>query len=66
MKVVGLDFAAEMLQYAKRRTSAVTQRQSAEIDWVEADATELPFQDQSFDAATMGDGLRNVCGKIQV
>lgn len=63
MKVVGLDFAAEMLQYAKKREVSGCQRQSAEIEWVEGDATDLRFQDQSFDAATMGYGLRNVCSK---
>ena len=59
--MVGLDFAAEMLQYARKRAATGSQRQSAKIEWVEADATDLPFQDQNFDAATMGYGLRNVC-----
>ena len=60
LKVVGLDFAAEMLQYARKRATTEVRRQSAEIEWVEGDATNLSFQDQSFDAATMGYGLRNV------
>ena len=66
MKVVGLDFAAEMLQYARSRESGQERRlgrASAGIDWVEGDATDLPFDDRSFDAATMGYGLRNVRNK---
>lgn len=63
MKVVGLDFAAQMLQYATKREINWSQKQSqpyANIQWLEADASDLPFQDNSFDAATMGYGLRNV------
>jgi demethylmenaquinone methyltransferase/2-methoxy-6-polyprenyl-1,4-benzoquinol methylase len=30
------------------------------ITWLEADALDLPFGDQTFDAMTMGYGLRNV------
>ena len=28
--------------------------------WIQGDAQQLPFSDNSFDAATMGYGLRNV------
>ncbi|MHB8651401.1 MAG: bifunctional demethylmenaquinone methyltransferase/2-methoxy-6-polyprenyl-1,4-benzoquinol methylase UbiE [Gaiellaceae bacterium] len=50
--VVGLDFSPEMLDRARRKGTA--------IDWVRGDALELPFDDGSFDAVTVGFGVRNV------
>ena len=50
--VVGLDFSPEMLARARRK--------DGRIDWVEGDALALPFPDESFDAATVGFGVRNV------
>jgi len=60
---VALDFAAEMLNHAKQREEKLGMnrgRERSKVEWVEGDATSLPFQDSSFDAATMGYGLRNV------
>jgi demethylmenaquinone methyltransferase/2-methoxy-6-polyprenyl-1,4-benzoquinol methylase len=51
-KVVGLDFAEAMLERARRK--------SAEVEWVRGDVLALPFEDGSFDAATVGFGIRNV------
>jgi demethylmenaquinone methyltransferase/2-methoxy-6-polyprenyl-1,4-benzoquinol methylase len=51
-RVTGLDFSAPMLERARRK--------STEIDWVEGDALALPFADGSFDAVTIGFGLRNL------
>ncbi|HIK13985.1 MAG TPA: bifunctional demethylmenaquinone methyltransferase/2-methoxy-6-polyprenyl-1,4-benzoquinol methylase UbiE [Leptolyngbyaceae cyanobacterium M33_DOE_097] len=50
--VTGVDFAVEQLAIAGQRNPAIT--------WVEGDALALPFADASFDAVTMGYGLRNV------
>jgi demethylmenaquinone methyltransferase/2-methoxy-6-polyprenyl-1,4-benzoquinol methylase len=50
--VVGLDFADRMLERARRK--------SAGVEWVRGDVLALPFADDSFDAATVGFGLRNV------
>ena len=50
--VVGLDFSAGMLERARRK--------EPEIEWVQGDLLELPFEDASFDAATVGFGVRNV------
>ncbi|PRW57174.1 ubiquinone menaquinone biosynthesis methyltransferase [Chlorella sorokiniana] len=60
--VVGLDFSHAMLEDAGRRQQ---QRQATlgpayNMRWVQGDAMDLPFEDCSFDAATMGYGLRNV------
>lgn len=68
MQVVGLDFAQEMLDDAEARQSSQTfgiRKQNANIQWVQGDAMQLPFDDCSFDAATMGYGLRNVPDVLQ-
>ena len=49
---VGLDFSEPMLERARRKEPA--------IEWVRGDMLELPFEDESFDAATVGFGVRNV------
>jgi demethylmenaquinone methyltransferase/2-methoxy-6-polyprenyl-1,4-benzoquinol methylase len=51
-EVVGVDFSPRMLDRARRKSGA--------IQWVEADLLALPFPDASFDAATVGFGIRNV------
>jgi demethylmenaquinone methyltransferase / 2-methoxy-6-polyprenyl-1,4-benzoquinol methylase len=51
-RVTGLDFSERMLERARRK--------SAEVDWVQGDALALPFADASFDAATVGFGVRNL------
>ena len=57
-KVTGLDFACEQLAIAKQRQ--LIKCPTVPIDWIEGDALALPFQDNQFDCATMGYGLRNV------
>jgi demethylmenaquinone methyltransferase / 2-methoxy-6-polyprenyl-1,4-benzoquinol methylase len=49
--VVGSDFSEGMLQLARAKSSAVT--------WEWANALELPYPDDGFDAATVGFGARN-------
>ena len=44
-KVVGLDVTPELLELARRRAAEA----GVEIEWIEADAQELPFDDGSFD-----------------
>ncbi len=51
-RVTGLDFSERMLERARRK--------SGEIEWVQGDALALPFEDDSFDAATVGFGVRNL------
>jgi demethylmenaquinone methyltransferase/2-methoxy-6-polyprenyl-1,4-benzoquinol methylase len=50
--VVGLDFSERMLERARRKDAAV--------EWVHGDMLALPFGDESFDAVTVGFGVRNV------
>jgi demethylmenaquinone methyltransferase/2-methoxy-6-polyprenyl-1,4-benzoquinol methylase len=50
--VVGLDFSPRMLERARRK--------APQVEWLEGDLLSLPFPDESFDAATVGFGVRNV------
>ena len=50
--VVPADFSLGMLQTGKKR--------AADLPFTAADATQLPFADNSFDVVTMSFGLRNV------
>ena len=50
--VVGVDFSERMLERAARK--------EPQVEWVRADVLALPFEDSSFDAVTVGFGVRNV------
>lgn len=51
-RVTGLDFSERMLERARRKGPG--------LEWVQGDALALPFADSSFDAATVGFGVRNL------
>jgi demethylmenaquinone methyltransferase / 2-methoxy-6-polyprenyl-1,4-benzoquinol methylase len=51
-RVIALDFSERMLERARQKSSA--------IEWVRGDATALPFPDGSFEAVTVGFGIRNL------
>ena len=55
-QVTGADFAVEQLAIAAQRNPYLQDR----LTWKEADALDLPFSDDEFDAATMAYGLRNL------
>lgn len=57
-EVVGLDCAAQLLAIAQAKASQIVPQPA--ITWVQGDVLNLPFADGSFDAVTMGYGLRNV------
>lgn len=51
-RVVGVDFSERMLERARHKSGA--------IEWERGDLSRLPFADGTFQAATVGFGLRNV------
>lgn len=57
--VVGLDFSAPMLQEAERKALEQPGGGSL-VSWVQGDAMALPFAADTFDAVTVGFGLRNM------
>jgi demethylmenaquinone methyltransferase/2-methoxy-6-polyprenyl-1,4-benzoquinol methylase len=50
-RVTGLDFSERMLERARRK--------APQLEWRSGDLLSLPFADGSFDAATVGFGVRN-------
>jgi demethylmenaquinone methyltransferase/2-methoxy-6-polyprenyl-1,4-benzoquinol methylase len=50
-QVTGLDFSEPMLERARKK---------APLDWLQGDLLALPFADDTFDAMTVGFGVRNV------
>jgi demethylmenaquinone methyltransferase/2-methoxy-6-polyprenyl-1,4-benzoquinol methylase len=52
-RVAGLDFSVPMLRVA-------TARNESDVSLMQADAQQLPFPDGTFDAVTVGYGLRNL------
>jgi demethylmenaquinone methyltransferase/2-methoxy-6-polyprenyl-1,4-benzoquinol methylase len=51
-RVTGVDFSEPMLERARRK--------SPSIEWVQGDALALPFEGGTFDALTVGFGVRNL------
>ena len=51
-RVTGLDFSERMLERARAK--------SDQVEWIQGDALALPLADGSFDAATVGFGVRNL------
>jgi SAM-dependent methyltransferase len=47
-RVVGCDVTPELFEHARRRAAAA----DVEVEWVEADAQDLPFEDAGFDRVT--------------
>lgn len=50
--VIGIDFSERMLEIAKNKSN--------NIRFFQGDVTNLPYEDNSFDIAVMGFGLRNI------
>ena len=57
--VIGADFALAQLENAAKKIADIYPPLT-QIEWVAADALDLPFAEDYFDAATIGYGLRNV------
>lgn len=56
VRVTGLDFSEAMLARARKKTGST----GAVLEWIQGDMLALPFADATFDAATVGFGVRNV------
>ena len=56
-RVLGLDFSPEMLAIARHHHPG--------IEFMEGDALNLPFEEASFDAATIAFGLRNLADPVR-
>lgn len=56
-KVIGLDFTPQMLDIARTKRARPTDQG---IDYIQGDAMNLPFPDNSFDVLSIAFGLRNV------
>jgi demethylmenaquinone methyltransferase / 2-methoxy-6-polyprenyl-1,4-benzoquinol methylase len=56
-RVVGLDFSPQMLEVARRH--------HPNVEFIEGDALELPFEDAAFDVSTIAFGLRNLAEPIR-
>lgn len=63
-RVIGLDFNRDMLALAKQKASC--QGMGHQIEWLQADAMALPFDENQFEVVTIGYGLRNVPDAEQV
>ncbi|MNZ66817.1 Demethylmenaquinone methyltransferase [compost metagenome] len=62
--ITGLDFSENMLEFGRRKVDE--SKLADNITLVQGNAMELPFEDNSFDYATIGFGLRNVPDLYQV
>jgi len=56
-RVAGLDFSPEML--------AIARRHHPQIEFMEGDALDLPFEEGLFDATTIAFGLRNLADPVR-
>ncbi|TDQ41534.1 demethylmenaquinone methyltransferase [Aureibacillus halotolerans] len=56
-RIVGLDFSGNMLKIAKEKKE---RQQLDHVEYIQGNAMDLPFPNDSFDYVTIGFGLRNV------
>ena len=57
--ITGIDLSAGMLEVAIKRLSASKKESATSIKFLKGDAENLPFENDSFDAATVTFGVRN-------
>lgn len=63
-KITGLDFSENMLEFGRRKV--LDSHLDHSITLIQGNAMDLPFEDNTFDYATIGFGLRNVPDLYQV
>ena len=56
-RVVGIDISNEMLNVGRKKIA--NKNWSSSIEMIQADSEDLPFEDGTFDAITVGFGVRN-------
>jgi demethylmenaquinone methyltransferase/2-methoxy-6-polyprenyl-1,4-benzoquinol methylase len=62
-ETTGLDFSPQMLEVAEsRRQNANRESRIANPKFLQGDAQQIPFPENSFDIVTVGYGLRNLTG----
>ncbi|MCI0468528.1 MAG: ubiquinone/menaquinone biosynthesis methyltransferase, partial [Nitrospirae bacterium] len=58
--VTGVDFCEEMLEIARRKTNS----HKKNISFILSDIRTFPFPDNTFDAVTVGFGMRNIADTV--
>ncbi|KAF3783292.1 2-phytyl-1-4-beta-naphthoquinone methyltransferase [Nymphaea thermarum] len=64
-KVTAVDFSKDQLSIASTKQQLFWKACYQNIEWIEGDALDLPFEDATFDAVTMGFGLRNLVDRYK-
>ena len=59
-RVIGSDFTEGMLEIARHKQERLHEHVAQRIEYLQADAQQLPFDDQSFDVVSIAFGIRNV------
>ena len=59
-EATGLDFSAQMLAVADQRQTTSSKLKTQNVKFLQGDAQQLPFPENSFDVVTVGYGLRNL------
>jgi demethylmenaquinone methyltransferase / 2-methoxy-6-polyprenyl-1,4-benzoquinol methylase len=59
-ETTGLDFSPQMLEVAESRQQRNSQSAIRNLKFIQGDAQQLPFPENSFDIVTVGYGLRNL------
>ena len=59
-ETTGLDFSTQMLAVAAQRQQASSKLKTQNLKFIQGDAQQLPFPENSFDIVTVGYGLRNL------
>ncbi len=63
IKVTGVDFCPNLLEQAQKNSALKPHIDAGSLELIEADALDLPFLDESFDAVTVAYGVRNFCDR---
>jgi len=59
-QAIGVDFSSELLAIAEKKAKNYAPKVQKVLTWQQGNVLSLPFDDNSFDGATLSYGLRNV------